>query len=326
MKYLSLIKSSAAYRSLYKDVKADKLNHAYLVTVNDEEILKAFFTAAACLIFCPNDCCLECNTCLKVINGNYADIRYIKPDPDSKNLKVKNLDGLFDSLLVSSIEKTGKKLYFIYSGDRISPAIQNKLLKTLEEPPASAIIFIGTASESSILDTVKSRSRKLYIDTLDTEDIYRELSQIYGKGDNVKAAALASGGHINIAERLLGDEDFIESYTEIWNMLRDLSSSSDVIDYITKPFMSKERLPDALNIMEMAFRDALAYKSGINTKSVQKKAHLDIISENYTVEAMVKAIDLIITAKEKLSFFCNVMNVGDNLLMSILEVRYKCRK
>ena len=326
MKYLSLIKSSAAYRSLYKDVKADKLNHAYLVTVNDEEILKAFFTAAACLILCPNDCCLECNTCMKVINGNYADIRYIKPDLDSKNLKVKNLDGLFDSLLVSSVEKTGKKLYFIYSGDRISPAIQNKLLKTLEEPPASAIIFIGTASESSILDTVKSRSRKLYIDTLDTEDIYRELSQIYGKGDNVKTAARASGGHINIAERLLGDEDFIESYTEIWNMLRDLSSSSDVIDYITKPFMSKERLPDALNIMEMAFRDALAYKSGINTKSVQKKAHLDIISENYTVEAMVKAIDLIITAKEKLSFFCNVMNVGDNLLMSILEVRYKCRK
>lgn len=45
----------------------------------------------------------------------------------------------------------------------MTPAAQNKLLKTLEEPPANVHILMGATSEYGLLPTVLSRVRRLEI-------------------------------------------------------------------------------------------------------------------------------------------------------------------
>jgi len=323
MKYLSLIRSSYAYKTLSNDVKSGNISHAYLAVSGDRELLDNFFYVSACLIFCGNGGCMNCEICKKILSGNHADVRHLIP-PEDKGLKVENIEEMISSTLLSPIENSGRKLYFIYKGEKLSPIVQNKLLKTLEEPPKGVTIFIGTESEASILQTVKSRTRKLYIDNFEAGEIYRELAPLYGADETVREAAYASGGNISRAEKIIYDKDYKESFADVWTMFSEMNGSRDIINYLGKPFLSKERLGDTLNIVEQSMRDVLEYI--LTGKCRYKRTEMDIIKENYTPGAIVKVIDLVIDAKDKLSSYCNAVNVVDSLLYKILEVRYTCRK
>lgn len=323
MKYVQAVGSSPEFQTIIKDKEENRLSHAYLIVSMDIEIIKTYFNLSAMRILCSSGGCQTCDTCKKILNRNHADIRHYE---DDSSFKVKDAEELINSTYLAPIEPTGKKLYFIYHGERINVQTQNKLLKTLEEPPKSVMIFIATSNESLILDTIKSRSRKIYIDALDTESIYSELSQTYGVGERVRNAANASMGNIGLAERLIYDEELIESNNEVWKLFLELNSSRDIINYINKPCFAKERLEDTLSIMQMVIRDAMAKEISKCVFAVHMGKELDIIRERYSLEAMIRTSELINEAKEKLASYCNPINICDSLLFSIMEVRYKCRR
>jgi hypothetical protein len=62
----------------------------------------------------------------------------------------------------------------IDDGDSLSEVVQNKLLKTLEEPSGTGLIFIGSANRDYLLDTVRSRCSVIrlsdYMEDADEED------------------------------------------------------------------------------------------------------------------------------------------------------------
>jgi len=325
MRYTVAIKKSPAYLAVEADVKAHTLSHAYLVVSPDRGILKLFNTLVSCLILCDKGGCGDCETCRKIANGNYADIMYIEP-PEGKGIKVEDIEPALYSMYLAPVERAGRKLYFIYNGDLANAAVQNKLLKTLEEPPEHVTIFIAAAGEAGVLDTVKSRSRKLYIDHLDEEELYKELSAFYGVGDTVKNACYASGGNTSIAEKLIYDASYIECWEGAWEILTNLSSSRGITTFTSRPYMGKDRLLDTLGCMELIMRDALARQSGGRVWSVHKDKELDIILSLYSTAALSGALEKVREAKQKLASNCNALNVSDSLLFNILEVRYKCRK
>ena len=49
------------------------------------------------------------------------------------------------------------KIYIIDEAEKLTQQAQNALLKTIEEPPAYAIIMLLTANEGMLLPTIKSR-------------------------------------------------------------------------------------------------------------------------------------------------------------------------
>ena len=61
------------------------------------------------------------------------------------------------------------RLLFIFSLDRMNKAQANTLLKTIEEPPAYAKIFILAESFSKVLPTVKSRCQKVILPKVEGE-------------------------------------------------------------------------------------------------------------------------------------------------------------
>lgn len=325
MKYLKVLQESNAYKTIVNDVVANKLSHAYLVTCNDIELVKAFFYLVGCTVFCRDNGCMDCDTCRKILNRNHADIMHIKPE-EGKQLKVKDIEHLIESSCIASVEKTNKKLYFILNGERMNLAAQNKLLKTLEEPPKGVSIFIATTKEANIIDTIKSRLKKLYIDRFDNESIVKELSDKYGKDKRIVNAVESSGGSIGLAERLLDDEVFLDNYNRIWRMFTGLGGSSDIVKYLRKPYFSKENIEDTLIVMEMILRDAMLYQTNNSVYCKHKTNELEIISNNYSIKAIVKILELIYNANAKIKSNCNVDNIVDNLLFSMLEVKYKCQK
>jgi len=86
-----------------------------------------------------------------------------------QNYKISDLAGLENqiSLLVQNDEPF---IFIIYDVDKMGPAVANRLLKKLEEPPTNIHFILTASNESLILNTIKSRCNQVIINQI-TEKI-----------------------------------------------------------------------------------------------------------------------------------------------------------
>ena len=133
------------------------LFHAYIFegdsSIDKVGMVKAFIKA----IFCTNnkgEGCSSCISCRKIDDGNYEDIHFaeaagasIKDEIVSdilRNLKNKPVGG-------------NRNIAIIKDADTMTVKAQNRLLKTLEEPPEGTVIFLLSENSERLLQTVRSR-------------------------------------------------------------------------------------------------------------------------------------------------------------------------
>ena len=211
IEFQDALKKSRAYNLIKHDIDTGNLSHAYMVISPDVFAVQNLFRLIACAVYCK-DACTTCPVCKKVLNGNHADVKFI--NEDGKKIKVEDVAALIEDTETKPFE-SDNKLYFVNYADKMNPAAQNKLLKTLEEPQKAVSIFLGVGSESAILDTVKSRTKKITLDRFSAGDIKDALlSSGVADGNATIAAACADGsGRVHDKVRLAlvqdGDDQFM---------------------------------------------------------------------------------------------------------------------
>jgi len=155
-----------------------------------------------------DDACGKCSTCVRIARGQHADVVVLDRGDDSI-IKLKILrERVLDVVGYRPFEAV--KRVFILNADDLDTG-QDALLKTLEEPPPSAIFILVSAYPDVLLQTVISRCRRLRFGPLSERDVARVLVERAGL-DLVaaKALAAASGGSVAraLAERVgdIGDD------------------------------------------------------------------------------------------------------------------------
>ena len=324
--YADLIKKTRAYELVASDVKNNALGHCYFVVSGDKVAIREFFTLVACAVYCENDACLNCVDCDRVQNGNNVDV--VELVPSGKNYTVDDVKtGIFDNVYKTSYYG-GEKLFFIKDADKLRPDAQNKLLKILEEPPKNVHFFLSANTEGAILDTVKSRSRKLYLAPFKSDELKESISHVHTtiEAKRIEAAVNCSGGSIERAEKLVADEKFYLRYGEVVEMLTTVKRSPDVIKYAKSKLFDKDTIAQTLDILELIIHDLISFHGSKDTIMGEYKESFDYLKENYSVAALVNVVDKIGEARQKIRFNCSSNATGENLLYSMLEVKYKCRK
>ncbi|MEG1612977.1 MAG: hypothetical protein RR357_02295 [Clostridia bacterium] len=323
IKYVDALKNSEAYKLIKKDIDCGELAHAYMVISPDAEVVAELFSLVACTVFCENDACLQCSTCSKILNGNHVDIKYI--NQLNENIKVDDVKELIDDTSLLSYE--GKnKLYFIYSADKMNLIAQNKLLKTLEEPPKSVTIFLGVGRESAMLDTIMSRARKIYLDRFSEDVIYNE---IYAETYDEKKARIASvccDGMLGRASEIAKSAGYEAVYDETLTVLKQLKKSSDVASVLGLKPSLVDNLPIFLDTLSLLIRDMLMSKTNLSLVLSKHKAdEIMELSQGYSERALGNILYLINSERKKLEANVTKICVLENLFFGILEVKYKCR-
>jgi DNA polymerase III subunit delta' len=162
------------------------------------------------------DACGECRSCRLMAAGTHPDFLSVALPEGKSELPIE--------LLVGSLENRGReglchdlslrpmlarrRVAVIDDADRMSPEGANAILKTLEEPPAYAIIILLAADLGKILPTIRSRCQTVRFDPLPTADV-AELVLAQGwteNPDQAQTAAALSGGSLAVAEQLLNPQ------------------------------------------------------------------------------------------------------------------------
>lgn len=100
--------------------------------------------------------CNSCDECRRVDKEMHPNLIIIKPEDDSKEIKIESIRELVKSLNFSAVEGN-KRFVIIDDAHRMNNSSSNALLKTLEEPPRDTIFILLTSNLHSMLPTIISR-------------------------------------------------------------------------------------------------------------------------------------------------------------------------
>lgn len=311
IKYGQYIKKSNSIQSFIKDCKLNNQSHAYLVMAEDYPTLKDGLYFMCQTLLCKNEACGICKICTRIEDKNHANVFLL--DGEKESIKVDAVNELINGSIITPLEQ-GYKVFLILSGEKMTEQAQNKLLKTLEEPPKDVIIIIGVLNENLILPTIKSRCKKLYLNIWTEELIKTELTQLGVTGDTLKLAVNFAGGSIAKAKEIVEDKDFINRYDKINNMLLTLQSSPQIAEYCgvfgTDKFEFQKSMTTLEGIIGMLIREHVSLISSPLTKKFAQRT-------------LVNIYDLILNTNKKLSSNCPIPSLETSILMGILETRYK---
>lgn len=149
--------------------------------------------------------CGKCSSCLEIVAGRSLDL--IEIDAASHR-GIDEIRELRDGIKFSPT-KEKYKVFILDEAHQLSKDAVNALLKTLEEPPAHAILILATTEIHKMIPTIVSRCQRFDFRKLTLPEIIKRLEIICEKEKAkidrpaLELIALNSGGSIRDAESLL---------------------------------------------------------------------------------------------------------------------------
>lgn len=310
IEYSEIIKQSKAYKIVEQDVKQNRLAHSYMLVSEDTQTLENFIAIMCEAIFChTKSACGICPECVKIEHNNNPNIHHIKKDGA---IKVEDIKELIADTGIAAIQN-GNKIYVVYNAENMNEASQNKLLKTLEEPNNGVIIILAVKSESSMLQTIKSRVKKLHLNIWSNENIAKELAKIGTNAENIELAIKFGKGNLTKAKSLIADTKFQDCHAKMIDLLSGYTSTSLTAQYIQYLGQDKEEMLYSLSILE-----------GIVSSTMQDSINgiPNALCLSYSYSTLANIIDLIIESVKRLNSNCNVQAVSTNFLLSLAEIKF----
>lgn len=144
--------------------------------------------------------------------GVYFDLEmwlgYLKAENKQPQIYVGESDDLMHKLSIKS-NQGGYKISLIWLPERMNPECANKLLKLLEEPPSQTVFIMVCEEPEKLLDTIISRTQRIDIRRIDTNDIQQALISQRGISDEAAKhiARVANGSWLKALKMLEEDND-----------------------------------------------------------------------------------------------------------------------
>lgn len=194
---------------------------------------RAFAASLFCEAPTPEPCG-ECPACRQVAAGTHPDLLLVAVPDGKRDIGVDQVRTLKRSVHIRAVSGRGK-VAIVNEAERLTPAAQNALLKTLEEPPAGVFLVLVTASPDALLSTVRSRCQRIPFPPLSAAAVAAILRERHGvdaaDADALAAAAEGSAGRaLRLRELWSGNER-----VELLTLLADL----DPARYVSILRMSK---------------------------------------------------------------------------------------
>lgn len=314
----SAVLNKDSFRTFASDADGN-LAHAYLLVCEDAFFRKIFLKAAAKRIF-RKDVRAEEPLLQSIEEGSYPDVSFL----DGAEMKVKEISAL--------IEKAGmqplygdRKVFCIDNADKLNAQSQNKLLKTYEEPPSYLTVIMASSNENGILQTVKSRAKKIYTKGFSPEETVGFLQEEgYSRTQAVMAASLGDG-NMERASAFLSDEKYSGLYDACFEMLLSLSGSARIVYYVYGDLFTKENAAVTFDIMESVFADVLktVCDPSLPLSNIGREYDIKQIAAGYNPQSAQEALFALNEGRKKLNFNVSSVRSAEGVLFDILEAKYK---
>ena len=232
---------------LAASIQNGSLSHAYIIegpaSADKMQFAKDFLKAATCKVE-PGLGCGHCPECHKIDHDNEEDLYLVQDTSTTGTIKVKAIEELISKIQKRPLGELN--MVIIEDADSMNEASQNKLLKTLEEPPGQALILLLSENPDMLKDTIRSRCVELKLSEPSPDDIGRD-----------------------------------DATSELVSALLEKDKFFYLKQRLTKLVKSKEDALEVLDNMELIYRDCLLGRDerGKLMKAENIFVYVDLIEE-----------------------------------------------
>lgn len=232
-------------------IQTGKVFHAYIIEGDTCVDKAAFARDMLKAVLCkerPGYGCDRCVICRKIDHGNYEDLYLVQSD--GLSVKDEAVFGLQEKL--KRKPSAGERnLAVIQDADTMTPRAQNRLLKTLEEPPEGTMILLLSENKENLLETIRSRCVCFRLNSLESG-----LDSETVKGASEILDGLLDGENFYTMKEILGmhmksREDAFQLLDGMERLYRDLLVGKDSRGSLLK----KEDILRHIGLIEEARRD-----------------------------------------------------------------------
>ncbi len=309
------------YQTFLHALNSNHLSHAYLLVGEQGTPLleSALFLAKSLVCEHPSPlACEECMTCLRIDEGNYADIIVI--DGFKQSIKKDDIRIIEERFETSAVERQGKMIYIINHVENMNVEAINSLLKFLEEPQENIFAFLTCENESRVLPTIISRSQVLHFRSIDKLKIKEQAISL--GVNNLDAELLCNFyNYANLITQKVDDKDYQAAKESILITLNSLANQDlCLVDLHTKVFpqvKSKEAARFYLDMLSIVFKDLISIKASTPLVLTSLKEQLEKLANSLV--HLEESLLLIMTSRGQIEMNINVNLLLDHIFTYILK-------
>ncbi len=184
-------------------MRDDALGHAYLFCGREGLGKAAFALDLAVALVSDCDGCGACPACDRARRGLHPDLHILEREGES--IRREQVDPLIADLGLKPF-LSSRRVWIIAEVEHLTPEAANKLLKSIEEPPADVYFFLVTDHLEQVVPTIVSRCQLVEFRPLSDEQVGGYVRERYGlEGLEAEALARLAGGSVERAARLADD-------------------------------------------------------------------------------------------------------------------------
>lgn len=307
-------------------VEQDKVSHAYILNGERGSGKKMLASLFAMTLQCEKhgaEPCGECHSCIQAKSDNHPDIIRVQHEKPN-TISVDDIREQVNNDIVIKPYSGPYKIYIIPDAELLTVQAQNALLKTIEEPPEYAVIFLLTENAESLLPTIMSRCVMLKLRNIRTTLIRKYLmEQMHVPDYQADICAAFAQGNMGRAIMLASSEHFNEIKEEALQLLRYINEMeiSEIVSAIKKISAYKMEVTDYLDIIMIWYRDILIYKATKDVNGLVFADQLKYIKER-AKKSSYEGIEIILESLEKAKTRIRA-NVNFDLVMELLLLTIK---
>ncbi len=311
---------------LQSAIAMGKVSHAYILDGekgSGKNFLADIFAAALQCEEKGTSPCGKCTSCRQAEGKNHPDIIRITHEKPN-TISVDDIRQQLCGDIMIKPYKGPYKIYIVDEAEKLNVQAQNALLKTIEEPPAYAVILLLTTNAESFLPTILSRCVTLHLKPVKDSVVRKYLmEQVQVPDYQADICAAFAQGNIGKAKRLAMSEEFGQMKEHAVHLVKYIQDMdiSELINSMHKIAEFKTDISDYLDLLMVWYRDVLLYKATWNPSSIVFSDELTII-EKMASRSSYEGIELILKALDKAKLRLNA-NVNFDLTMELLLLTMK---
>ena len=312
---------------LQNAIRLGKVSHAYLFGGEHGSGKKLLASLFAMTLQCEEhgvEPCMKCVSCRKALSKNHPDIINVTHEkPNSIGID-EIREQVINDVGIKPYESR-YKIYIINDAQKLTLQAQNALLKTIEEPPAYAVILLLADNPDALLPTITSRCVILSLKPVGDQLVKDYLmDRMHIPDYQAEVETSFAQGNIGRAREMAGSSEFHEMTENALRLLKHSRSMEvyELVDAVKAMSSEKQNIHEYLELFTMWFRDVLLFKATKEVDYLVFKEEINDIKERASVssyEGLEQILEAIQSADSRLRANVNFELVMELLFLTIRE-------
>ena len=223
--------------------------------------------------------CGRCEACRAVALRNPGYVQVIEPEQQAGSgayrVRLHKIDTLRRMQSEIGLRAIGdqRRVWIMRTAEAMNEAAANSFLKTLEEPPPGVVIVLTAEQPAGLLETIRSRLRRVEFGPVPTAEIASWLVAHHDQSaERAEVIAPLAAGRPQKALALATDPATETLRREVLEAAEALCTQPSAVALaVAERLLSgggdgedaaAERVPLAIDLLEWWYRDALVYRAG----------------------------------------------------------------